>query len=206
MDLTITPRRDLAMIAVQGPNAGQGVAGAPPRFARRAGLKPFFACAIGDTFVARTGYTGEDGFEIMLPAGDAVATWNSLAAAGWSLRPGRPRYLAPEARHESLRPGHGREMSPLDAGLAWTVVLDGKSRLRRQGGLDHQRLPRRLPRPGTARQGGPAATRGSPTDYGTGEITSGSFSPTLQMSIALARLPLGLPSTPSSMSKYVTNA
>ncbi|HNL21808.1 MAG TPA: glycine cleavage system protein T, partial [Rhodocyclaceae bacterium] len=69
MDLTITPRRDLAMIAVQGPNARAKVWQVLPQVrAASEDLKPFFACAIGDTFVARTGYTGEDGFEIMLPA------------------------------------------------------------------------------------------------------------------------------------------
>jgi aminomethyltransferase len=85
--LKLTPRDDLAMIAVQGPNARAKVWKAVPGSeAASAELKPFMGAAMsgatGEVFVARTGYTGEDGFEIMVPAGRAEATWHALAAAG----------------------------------------------------------------------------------------------------------------------------
>src|SRR5450432_1483857 len=85
--LTLTPRDDLAMIAVQGPNARAKVWQAlPGSEAASAALKPFTGVAFGDkvgeTFVARTGYTGEDGFEVMVPAARAEATWSALEAAG----------------------------------------------------------------------------------------------------------------------------
>ena len=66
--LTIKPRRDLAMIAVQGPNArAKFWQVRPATKAATEGLGPFFAAEVGELFVARTGYTGEDGFEVMLP-------------------------------------------------------------------------------------------------------------------------------------------
>ncbi|ODA19515.1 glycine cleavage system protein T, partial [Achromobacter xylosoxidans] len=83
-DVTITPRRDLAMIAVQGPNARAKVWAARPAWqAASEPLTPFVAARVGDdTLVARTGYTGEDGFEIVLPAAEAVQLWRDLAAQG----------------------------------------------------------------------------------------------------------------------------
>jgi len=79
----LRPRADLAMIAVQGPNARARVWQAfPGTEAATRDLKPFNAVQAGERFIARTGYTGEDGFEIMLPASQAVADWRALAAAG----------------------------------------------------------------------------------------------------------------------------
>src|SRR5690606_20466157 len=83
-DVAITPRRDLAMVAVQGPNARAKVWAARPAWqAATEPLTPFVAARLdGDTLVARTGYTGEDGFEIVLPAADVVQLWRDLAAQG----------------------------------------------------------------------------------------------------------------------------
>jgi aminomethyltransferase len=85
-ELDIIERSDLAMIAVQGPEARARVADlldadAADRASALA-LEPFSACGCGDWFVARTGYTGEDGFEVMLPAAEAEPFWRALAAAG----------------------------------------------------------------------------------------------------------------------------
>ena len=82
-NVTLDARRDLAMIAVQGPNARAKTWHAiPGSEAASVGLKPFFGAELGDMLIARTGYTGEDGFEITLPAANATDTWNALIAAG----------------------------------------------------------------------------------------------------------------------------
>ena len=73
--VNVAEREDLAMIAMQGPNArAQGRCRCWPRRSRGAALEltPFFGAAFGSWFVARTGYTGEDGFEIMMPAVEAA--------------------------------------------------------------------------------------------------------------------------------------
>jgi aminomethyltransferase len=72
-------RRDLAMLAVQGPLARQRTATLLSSQAASAAmaLQPFHGAQIGEWFIARTGYTGEDGFEIMLPAGEAAALWHA---------------------------------------------------------------------------------------------------------------------------------
>ena len=194
LNLTITPRRDLAMIAVQGPNARAKVWQVlPATQAASEGLKPFFAVEAGAYFVARTGYTGEDGFEVMLPAGEAATVWNALAAAG--VAPcglGARDTLRLEAGMNLYGQDMDEETSPLDAGLAWTVAMDddrdfvGKAALTINGSRA-QFLGLVLLDKGVLR-----GHQKVFTDYGTGEITSGSFSPTLQQSIALARLPLGV--------------
>ena len=85
--LALEPRRDLAMIAVQGPKARDKVWTALPESrAASEPLKPFTAAEFADYFIARTGYTGEDGFEITLPATRATELWGALAAAGSALR------------------------------------------------------------------------------------------------------------------------
>jgi len=74
-EVVVEERTDLAMLAVQGPEARDRVAALlPPELADAAlSLEPFFGAVVGDWFVARTGYTGEDGFEIMLPGAQAPA-------------------------------------------------------------------------------------------------------------------------------------
>ncbi|MBL8450252.1 MAG: glycine cleavage system aminomethyltransferase GcvT [Dechloromonas sp.] len=195
MKLAITPRRDLAMIAVQGPKARAKVWQVLPQTqAASEGLKPFFAAEVGEYFVARTGYTGEDGFEIMLPANEAATVWNALAAAG--VAPcglGARDTLRLEAGMNLYGQDMDENVSPLDAGLAWTVAMEderdfvGKAALTINGSRA-QFLGLVLLDKGVLR-----GHQKVFTDYGVGEITSGSFSPTLQQSIALARLPLGVP-------------
>ena len=192
--VTLTPRRDLAMIAVQGPNAKTKFWQALPETrAASENLKPFFSATVGDYFVASTGYTGEDGFELTLPADKAEAVWQALLDAG--VRPiglGARDTLRLEAGMNLYGQDMDETVSPLDAGLAWTVDLVterdfvGKSALLANG-QRAQFLGLLLLDKGVLR-----AHQKVITNQGEGEITSGTFSPTLQQSVALARLPLGV--------------
>ncbi|MBS1139993.1 MAG: aminomethyltransferase [Proteobacteria bacterium] len=198
LDVTITQRRDgannLGIIAVQGPNARTKVWEVLPQAkAAIADLKPFFAAEVDQYFIASTGYTGEDGYEIMLPAGEAEALWNKLNAAG--VAPcglGARDTLRLEAGMNLYGQDMDETVSPLDAGLAWTVSLNtdrdfvGKAALVANG-QQKQFLGLVLLDKGVLRGHQKVMTK-----QGDGEITSGSFSPTLQQSIALARLPLGV--------------
>jgi aminomethyltransferase len=198
LEVTITQRRDgdnaLAIIAVQGPNARTRVWEVLPQAkAATEGLKAFFAAEVDQYFIASTGYTGEDGYEIMLPADEAEALWNKLNAAG--VAPcglGARDTLRLEAGMNLYGQDMDETVSPLDAGLAWTVSLNtdrdfvGKAALVANG-QQKQFLGLILLDKGVLRGHQQVITK-----QGNGEITSGSFSPTLQQSIALARLPLGV--------------
>ncbi len=198
LDVTITQRRDgnepLGIIAVQGPNARAKVWEVLPQAkAATEGLKAFFAAEVDQYFIASTGYTGEDGYEIMLPAGEAEALWNKLNAAG--VAPcglGARDTLRLEAGMNLYGQDMDETVSPLDAGLSWTVAMKderdfvGKAALI-AAGQQKQFLGLILLDKGVLRGHQQVITK-----QGNGEITSGSFSPTLQQSIALARLPLGV--------------
>lgn len=191
--LALKPRRDLAMIAVQGPHARAKLwqALAESRAASEP-LKPFMATQFGDYFIARTGYTGEDGFEITLPAVRAVELWETLAAQG-----ARPCGLGARdtLRLEAGMNLYGQDMTeaenPLESGLAWTVDLTsprdfvGKAVLAGAPITRHQ--------VGLLLQSGGGVLRSHQkvlSAKGGGEVTSGTFSPTLAQSVALARVPL----------------
>ena len=189
--VAVKPRRDLAMIAVQGPNArARAWTALPGSEAASAALKPFHAVWFGDALIARTGYTGEDGFELMVPAERAEATWNALLAAG--VKPaglGARDTLRLEAGMALYGQDMDEQTSPLEAGLAWTVDLAaprdfiGKSALAgRQP--EKQTLGLLLTDKGVLR-----AHQKVIAAQGEGEITSGTFSPSMSRSIALARLP-----------------
>jgi aminomethyltransferase len=195
LDTACVPRRDLAIIAVQGPKAKARVWQALPeaQVATEA-LKPFYAARVGDYFIATTGYTGEAGFEITLPATRAEEFWKKLLDAG--VRPaglGARDTLRLEAGMNLYGQDMDETVSPLDAGLAWTVDLSGP-----RGGLDFVGKAALLARPQEKQFLGLLLAEGGVlrahqkviTAHGEGEITSGTFSPTLQQSIALARLPL----------------
>ena len=196
LDVTCTPRRDLAMIAVQGPNAKARVWQVLPETrAASEALKPFHAVEVGDYFIATTGYTGEAGFEITLPAAKAEELWQKLLDAG--VRPvglGARDTLRLEAGMNLYGQDMDETVSPLDAGLAWTVDLTGP-----RDGIDFVGKAALLAQPQEKQflglllldKGGVLrAHQKVVTTHGEGEITSGTFSPTLQQSIALARLPL----------------
>jgi len=196
-DVSVEPKFDLAMIAVQGPNAREKVFAAMPGVEDVAGeLKPFNAASLGSLFIARTGYTGEDGFEIMLPEKSAEFTWKMLLEGG--VKPcglGARDTLRLEAGMSLYGSEMNEEVSPLEAALSWTVDLSNEDRqfvgrkaleeLKNKGakntivGLvlegkgvirDHQKVV---------------------TNLGDGEVTSGTFSPTMGKAIALARVPIG---------------
>jgi aminomethyltransferase len=198
LNLTITERRagnnPLAMIAVQGPNARAKVWEVLPQTkAMTESFGPFFGAQIGEYFVATTGYTGEDGFEIALPVAQAEALWNTLAAAG--VKPcglGARDTLRLEAGMNLYGQDMDETVSPLDAGLAWTVDLKterdfvGRAALEKNG-QKAQFLGLVLLDKGVLR-----GHQKVFCPQGQGEITSGSFSPTSEKSVALARLPMGV--------------
>jgi len=190
----LRPRRELAMIAVQGPQARSRTWSALPVLrAASEGLAPFSGAQAGDTFVARTGYTGEDGFELLMPAVSATAAWQRLAQAG--VRPcglGARDTLRLEAGMNLYGQDMDESVTPLECGLGWTVELASARDFVGKAALA-ARPPARMrvglvleERAGVLRAHQPV--RGA---HGAGEVTSGTFSPTLQASIALARLPIG---------------
>lgn len=193
--LSLTPRRDLAMIAVQGPNARDKLWQViPGSRAASEGLKPFVATDFGENFIARTGYTGEDGFEVTLPGTLAPALWHALSSAGV-----RPCGLGARdtLRLEAGMNLYGQDMteadSPLESGLAWTVdLLSPREFVGKQALV---RAPITRQQVGLLLQGKGGILRSHQsvhTAKGGGEITSGTFSPTLSQSIALARVPIGV--------------
>ncbi len=195
-ELTLTPRDDLAIIAVQGPNARAKVWQAiPGSEAASAPLKPFTAVEanadFGALFIARTGYTGEDGFELIVPTANAESIWRALAATG--VKPcglGARDTLRLEAGMNLYGQDMDESTSPLASGLGWTVDLAGARDFVGRAALTAQ--PRTSQLTGLLlldRGGVPRARQSVLTAHGDGEITSGTFSPTLGQSIALARLP-----------------
>jgi aminomethyltransferase len=198
-DVAVSERAELAMMAVQGPNARNLAAPSIDAEYRDAALalKPFSGIQAGEVFIARTGYTGEDGWEICMPASDAPAVWDRLLAAG--VVPcglGARDTLRLEAAMNLYGTDMDETVSPLEAGLAWTVAWEPADR-------DFiGRAPLQAQRESTTRQrfvGLLLEDRGVLRNHqkvvvdgiGEGEITSGGFSPTIGKSIALARVPAG---------------
>jgi aminomethyltransferase len=207
VELAVIERSDLAMIAVQGPQARALLAAQLPAAERAAtlALEPFFAREVPGAgaggastwYVARTGYTGEDGFEVMLPTGEAGGLWRSLNAAGAaSCGLGARDTLRLEAGMNLYGNDMDESRHPLESGLAWTVAFEPETRdfvgraaleaVRAAGGsarfvgllLEDRGVLRghqRVVAPGV----------------GEGEVTSGTFSPTLERSIGFARVPRG---------------
>ena len=198
-EVAVNERAELAMVAVQGPQARELAAPCIDAEWRDAALalKPFFGMEAGDMFIARTGYTGEDGWEIVMPAAHAATLWDRLVAAGIV-----PCGLAARdtLRLEAAMNLYGSDMdetiSPLEAGLAWTVAWEPADRdFIGRGPLEAQRADaskRRfvgllLEDKGVLRNHQRVVVEG----VGEGEITSGGYSPTIGRSIALARIPAG---------------
>ncbi|MDR0587985.1 MAG: glycine cleavage system aminomethyltransferase GcvT [Burkholderiales bacterium] len=190
---TITPRRDLSMIAVQGKNARAKVwAVLPQTKAATEPLRPFSAAFVGDYFVARTGYTGEDGFEIAAPHDLIVALWANLIKA--QVAPcglGARDTLRLEAGMNLYGQDMDETVTPLEAGLSWTVDLKSERDFIGKNALIQQKPAFTLLGLVLTDTGGVLRSHQRVhTDHGEGEITSGTFSPTLNRSIALARLPI----------------
>ncbi len=196
-DVKLTPRPELAMIAVQGPQARALLARLLPAAASIIqGLQYFSAAEFGDWFIACTGYTGEDGCELALPAAEAAALWQQLKTAGVAeCGLGARDTLRLEAGMNLYGQDMDESVSPLEAGLAWTVDMKtprpfiGRAALEAQlarGGLRNMVGLKLLDR-GVLRSHQKVSS-----GQGDGEITSGTFSPTLACSIALARVPAGV--------------
>jgi aminomethyltransferase len=192
--IALRARHDLAMIAVQGPRAREKTWQALPDLqAASAPLGPFFGVQAGDAFIARTGYSGEDGFELLVPASQAMASWKRLGGAG--VRPcglGARDTLRLEAGMNLYGQDMDESVTPLESGLAWTVALDGARDFVGKAALLASKPARELA--GLVLRGRGGVLRAHQrvhTALGEGEITSGGFAPTLGTSIALARLPAG---------------
>jgi aminomethyltransferase len=197
----LTERTDLAMVAVQGPNARVKVAEllpAPHRDAALA-LEPFFGRPFSmeggaEWFVARTGYTGEDGFEIVLPVADVTRVWRELNARGVkSAGLGARDTLRLEAAMNLYGNDMDESQNPLESGLSWTVSFENPARdfigrkaleALKAKGIARKFVALLLEDRGVLR-GHQKVIAGA----GDGEITSGTFSPTMEKSIALARVP-----------------
>ncbi len=194
-DVQMTPRTDLAMIAVQGPQAREKFWQVRPEArASTESLGVFFASEVGDLFIARTGYTGEDGFEIMLPAPQAATLWRELKAAGVAEAGlGARDTLRLEAGMNLYGNDMEEGVSPLDAGLAWTIDLKTPREFIGRAAVEHalQNSGARKTLVGLKLldRGVLRSHQKVVTAAGEGEITSGTFSPTMSTSIAMARVP-----------------
>lgn len=190
-ELSITPRRDLAMIAVQGPQARAKVWEAVPGTQEQTqALKPFSAARVGEMLIARTGYTGEDGFEMMVPAKAVAFMWQALAEA--SVKPaglGARDTLRLEAGMNLYGQDMNETVSPLESGLAWTVDFSPERDFIGKAALQAAAPTRQLAGLLLLDKGVLRAHQRVHSAYGDGEVTSGSYAPTLARSIALARLP-----------------
>jgi aminomethyltransferase len=192
-NVTLQARRDLAMIAVQGPRAIERATAALPELSTANGIPaPFSGARVGDLLIARTGYTGEDGLEIAVPATRAEAMWNSLAAAG--VRPcglGARDTLRLEAGMNLYGQDMDDDVSPLNAGLAWTVDMKDEARdFVGRTALQANPATQRLLGLILEDKGVLRSHMKVFTAAGEGETTSGSFSPSLEKSIAFVRVPL----------------
>ncbi len=194
-DVKLQVRRDLAMLAVQGPTAIDKVCSVKPALADAIrALKVFQGLPSGEWFFARTGYTGEDGLEIMIPATEAITFFNELKDAGVApIGLGARDTLRLEAGMNLYGHDMDETVSPLEAGMGWTIAWTegrdfiGRSALEAQkaAGVAMKQVGLVLEGRGVLREGQKVVVEG----IGEGIITSGTFSPTLKHSIAIARVP-----------------
>ena len=195
--VAVRERDDLAMIAVQGPNARRKAAAAlEGRLGAEAmELSPFTGAQSGEYFVARTGYTGEDGWEIVLPGRIAAETWERFRSADiGACGLGARDTLRLEAGMNLYGSDMDESTTPLESALGWTVTWEPEDRrftgrdaleAQRAQGVQRKLVGVLLEGRGVMR----AHQRVVAGELGEGEITSGTFSPSLGRSIGLARVP-----------------
>lgn len=191
---------EFALIGVQGPKSEDLVAETLGQAARE--LPYYYAVELKygghSILLSRTGYTGEDGFEIILPNAAAMEMWEKLFAAGqkYGVAPvglGARDTLRLEMKYALYGNDISRQTNPLEAGLGWVVPLDKESiaadALRRikEAGLQRKLVAFEMVDRGIARQHYPVIINGQPA----GEVTSGSFSPSTGKNIGLAYVPTG---------------
>lgn len=198
--VNVEERPELAIIAVQGPNARKIVADIPGSENKEAieQLKLFQGVELGGWFIARTGYTGEDGVEIILPGDEAIELWQKLlerkvAPIGLAARD----TLRLEAGMNLYGTDMDESISPLSANMAWTVAWEpedrdflGRKALEKEKskGVKQILVGLIMESKGVLRAHQKIIVEG----LDDGEITSGTFSPSLGHSIALARVPAGI--------------
>lgn len=205
--VTVTERRDLAVLAVQGPEAARYVTLCLPAdqesrdrgLGQAIDLKPFHFLESNGWRIARTGYTGEDGFELIVPVENCITVWESLLRSGVT-----PIGLGARdtLRLEAGMPLYGHDMTgqttPLESGLGWAVAWEPKDRdfVGRQAlesskktGVPYKRVGLILEARGVLRDHQKVFLEAQPV----GEITSGGYAPTLEKGIALARVASHLP-------------
>lgn len=192
-----TERPEFGMIAVQGPQAKAKVATIlnPEQTSAVEGMKPFFGVQAGDLFIATTGYTGEAGYEIVVPADQTADLWQQLLDAG--VKPaglGARDTLRLEAGMNLYGLDMDETVSPLAANMAWTISWEPEDRdfigrealvAQKAAGTD-KLVGLIMEQKGVLRSGLKVIT-----EKGEGTITSGTFSPTLGFSVAMARVPAG---------------
>jgi len=198
-DVNLKMRDDLCMIALQGPDAIAKLAFIFDKniSEKIAALKAFqFLVLDNDIVIARTGYTGEAGVETILPIENAIKTWEKCIALG--IQPcglGARDTLRLEAGYNLYGADMTADTSPLISNLSWTVSFKDENRnfigkdallVEKARGISHQLIGLVLESKGVLRNHQQVKVKGD----GVGEITSGSFSPTLNKSIALARIPM----------------
>lgn len=195
-DVSVEERIDLAIIAVQGPDAVEKTLSVISDEHKDlvSNLKPFTAAYAGDVFVARTGYTGEDGYEILIPDTQAIDLWNNLLEAGV-----KPCGLAARdtLRLEAGMNLYGNDMdesvTPLEANMGWTIAWEPEDRdfvgrkaleAQKEAGIPHKLIGLVLDGKGIMREGQEVLVN----DEVVGVVTSGTMSPTTSKSIAIARV------------------
>ncbi|KFZ30495.1 glycine cleavage system protein T [Pseudidiomarina salinarum] len=194
-DVEVTERSELAMVALQGPKAAEKLKLllGDKAFADVANMKPFMSEQVGDLFIATTGYTGEKGYEIIVPADQVEALWQDLLHLG--VQPsglGARDTLRLEAGMNLYGQDMDENVTPLEANMGWSVAFEpedrdfiGRAALEKQKASDHDKLVGLVMKDkGVLRHGQKVVVNGD-----EGVITSGTFSPTLGFSIAMARVP-----------------
>lgn len=194
-DVAVTERTEFSMLALQGPQAEEKIAVllSEQQYTQVKTMKPFFGAQLGDIFVATTGYTGEKGYEIIVPNELIVSVWTRLLEHG--VQPcglGARDTLRLEAGMNLYGQDMDETVSPLAANMAWSVAFEpaerqfiGRSVLEQQREQGTEKLVGLVMEEKGVLRGGLNVT----VDGGTGVITSGTFSPTLGYSVALARVP-----------------
>ncbi|WP_201615921.1 glycine cleavage system aminomethyltransferase GcvT [Psychrobacter urativorans] len=210
-DVTLTERTDLAMLAIQGPKAVEKLAQVKPSWSDTlSSLKPFVGADLTDIegpnwFVARTGYTGEDGIEVIMHADDAPAFFENLKENG--VKPaglGARDTLRMEAGMNLYGHDMDETISPYESNMGWTLALKddrdfiGREALvskRKQAKDDNTAMKQvglLMTSRGVLREGMEVTINQGTENEKKGVITSGTFSPSLKNSIAIARVPATL--------------
>jgi aminomethyltransferase len=197
-DVALSHRDNLGTLAIQGPESRALAMSvmSESRACEAARLGAFYAVEADGWFIARTGYTGEDGFEITIPLSDIATFWYDLISVG--VTPcglGSRDTLRLEAGMNLYGSDMDETISPLQANMGWTVDLKDESRnfvgrnaieAEKEAGVKNKLVGLVLRDKGVLRSHQKVIIN----DIGEGEITSGTFSPTLKVGIALARVPI----------------